>query len=185
MPVNERRQHFRIDDQIYFDYRVISPGELCTDSSISNQLLGENGQKYMEAMNYFQHIDHQLSELTQALSSKESAIADCLNLLNAKIDYLSRHVLMSGKLQMKKVNISLGGMSFKTSKLLEENTHLKIVLYTKPRMIPVILDAFVVYSQFQNETNYRTAVAFTQLTIEQEQLLSQHILQAQVKNQFD
>jgi hypothetical protein len=185
MPVHERRQHFRIDDHIYFDYRIISPGEFCSDLSISNQLLGENGQKYMEATQYFQNIDYELAELTQALAVKEPAMAHYLNLLNAKIDYLSRHILMSGTLQVRKVNISLGGMAFRTTELIKEKTHLKILIYTKPKMVPIIVDAVVVYSQFQNEESYRTAVSFTQLTIEQEQLLSQHILQAQVKNQCD
>ncbi|WP_298623405.1 PilZ domain-containing protein [uncultured Legionella sp.] len=185
MPVHERRQHFRIDDHIYFDYRVIAPGEFCSDLSVSNELLGENSQKYMEASQYFQNIDYELAELTQVLAVKEPAMTHYLNLLNAKIDYLSRHILMSGKLQLRKVNISLGGMAFKTGELLKEKTHLKIVIYTKPQMIPIIIDAVVVYSQYQNEASYRTAVSFTQLTSEQEQLLSQHILQAQVHDQSD
>lgn len=185
MPVHERRQHFRIDDHIYFDYRIIAPGEFCSDLSISNQLLGENGQKYMEATQYFQNIDYELAELTQVLAVKEPAMTHYLNLLNAKIDYLSRHILMSGTLQLRKVNISLGGMAFRTAELIKEKTNLKIVIYTKPKMVPIIVDAIVVYSQFQNESNYRTAVTFTQLTPEQEQLLSQHILQAQMKSQAD
>jgi hypothetical protein len=52
-------------------------------------------------------------------------------------------------------------------------------------MIPIIIDAMVVYSQFQSEAHYRTAVTFCNLTSEQEQLLSQHILQAQVKSRAD
>ena len=185
MPIHERRQHFRIDDHIYFDYRVIAPGEFCSDLSITNQLLGTNGQKYMEAAQYFQNIDYELSELTQAIGIKEPALAHYLNLLNAKIDYLSRQMLMAGKIQLRKVNISLGGMAFKTPELLKEKTNLKIVIYTKPKMIPIILDAMVVYSQYQSEGNYRTSVAFDGLTADQEQLLSQHILQAQVKSRAD
>ncbi|KTD67576.1 PilZ domain-containing protein [Legionella shakespearei] len=185
MPVHERRQHFRIDDHLYFDYRILAPGEFCSDLSITNQLLGENGQKYMEAAQYFQNIDYELSELTQAIGIKEPALAHYLNLLNAKIDYLSRQMLMSGKIQMRKVNISLGGMAFKTPELIKEKTNLKIVIYTKPKMVPIIVDAVVVYSQYISETHYRTAVSFNELTNEQEQLLSQHILQAQVKNRSD
>lgn len=185
MPVHERRQHFRIDDHLYFDYRILAPGEFCSDLSITNQLLGENGQKYMEAAQYFQSIDYELSELTQAIGIKEPALAHYLNLLNAKIDYLSRQMLMSGKIQMRKVNISLGGMAFKTPELIKEKTNMKIVIYTKPKMVPIIVDAVVVYSQYISETHYRTAVAFNELTNDQEQLLSQHILQAQVKNRSD
>lgn len=185
MPVHERRQHFRIDDHIYFDYRVIGPGEFCSDMAITNQLLGESGQKYMEAAHYFQNIDYELAELTQAIGMKEPALAHYLNLLNQKIDYLSRQMLMAGKIQMRKVNISLGGMTFKSNDMLKENAGLKVVIYTKPQMVPIIIDARVVYSQFQNESHYRTSITFNELTNEQEQLLSQHILLAQVRGRAD
>ncbi|CEG57531.1 PilZ domain-containing protein [Legionella fallonii] len=185
MPVHERRQHFRIDDHLYFDYRIVNPGEFCSDIALTNQLLGESGQRYMEAAQYFQNIDYELAELTQALGLKEPALAHYLNLLNAKIDYLCRQMLMTRKVQLRKVNISLGGMAFRTSELIKEKTTLKIVIYTKPKMIPIIVDATVVYSQYQAETHYRTSVAFGGLTSEQEQLLSQHILQAQVKSRAD
>lgn len=185
MPVHERRQHFRIDDHIYFDYRIIGPGEFCSDLSITNQLLGESGQKYMEAAHYFQNIDYELSELTQAIGLKEPALAHYLNLLNAKIDYISRQMLMSGNIQMRKANISLGGITFKTPEQLKEKTNLKLVIYTKPKMVPIIIDGLVVYSQYQSKTHYRTSVSFNELTHEQEQLLSQHILLAQVKGRAD
>lgn len=185
MPVHERRQHFRIDDRMYFDYRVITPGEFCSDSAITSQLLGGNGKKFMEAAQYFQTIDAQLSELTQEIALKEPALAHYLNLLNEKVEYLSRQMLMTGDLELRKVNISLGGMAFKTPELVKEQTNVKIVLYVKPKMIPIVLDARVVYSQYQDEAHYRTSVAFNGLTNEQEQLLSQHILLVQIKNRSD
>lgn len=185
MPVHERRQHFRIDDHIYFEYKITAPGEYCSDLSITNQLLGENGQRYLEAAQYFQNIDYELAELNQTIAVKEPALTHYLNLLNAKIDFLSRQMLMTGKIQLRKVNISLGGMAFKTAELIKEKTNMKIVIYTKPKMIPIILDAIVVYSQYQSEAHYRTAVEFSGLTDEQEQLLSQHILLAQVKSRAD
>lgn len=185
MPVYERRQYFRIDDHLYFEYRVIEPGEQCSDLTITHQLLGENNQKYMEAAQYFHNIDYELSELTQTISANDPAIAHFLNLLNSKIDFLARQMLMTNKIELRKVNISLGGMSFKTKELLKENVHLKLVIYTKPKMIPIIIDATVVYSQYYNDELYRTSVLFNQLTNEQEQLLSQHILLAQIKNRAD
>lgn len=185
MPLHERRQHFRIDDHIYFDYRIVGPGEFCSDLSITNQLLGENGQKYMEAAQYFQTIDYELAELTQALGMKEPALAHYLNLLNSKIDFLSRQLLMTSKIQLRKVNLSLGGMTFKTTELVKEKTNIKLIIYTKPKMAPIIVDSMVVYCQYQTDNNYRTSVSFNGLTHEQEQLLSQHILLAQVKNRSD
>ena len=185
MPIHERRQHFRVEDHIYFNYQIMHPGEICPDHQVVDQLLGKNGQRYLEATHYFQEIDYELAELTQVIALKEPTIAHYLNLLNAKIDYLSRQMLMTNTIQLRKVNISLGGMAFKTPDLIKENTLLKLIIYTKPKMIPLILDGTVVYSQYQNEHNYRTAVSFNGLTREQEQILSQHILLAQVKYRCD
>lgn len=185
MPIHERREHLRVDDHLYFSYRIIKPGEFCSDISLTNELLGESGQKYIEATQYFQNIDYELAELTQAISAKEPALAHYLNLVNAKIDYLSRQMLMTGTLQLHKVNISLGGMSFKTEEQLKEQTQMKLVIYTKPQMVPIIVDAIVIFSQYQSDTHYHTAVVFNELTSEQEQLLSQHILLAQVKTVAD
>jgi hypothetical protein len=181
MPIHERRQHFRIEDHLYFSYRIMAPGEICSDRAVQDELLGKHGQRYLEASQYFQNIDYELAELTQAIALNNPALAHYLNLLNAKIDYLSRQMLMTNTIQMHKVNISLGGMSFKTTESIQEKTNLKIVIYTKPKMIPIIVEATVVYSKYQSEKHYRTAVMFNRLTEEQEQILSQHILLGQVK----
>lgn len=185
MPIHERRQHFRIEDHIYFNYRILAPGEVCPDHIVVDQLLGENGQRYLEAAHYFQEIDYELAELTQVIGLKEPTIAHYLNLLNAKIDYLSRQMLMTNTIQLRKVNISLGGIAFKTNELIKEKTMLKLVIYTKPKMIPIIVEGTVVYCQYQNERTYRTAISFNGLTGEQEQILSQHILLAQAKHRSD
>ena len=182
MPVHERRQHFRIDDRMYFNYRILAPGEFCSDSAIISQLLGEQGKKFMEAAQYLQDIDNQLSEHTQDLAIDNPGLAHCLNLLNSKIDYLTRHILMSSDVEIRKVNVSLGGMAFKTPCLVKVDTQVKVVIYTKPKLIPIILDGKVVYSQFQSAGNYRTSLQFEGLNPEQEQLLAQHILLVQIKD---
>jgi len=185
MPVYERRQHFRIEDQVYFDYRVIEARELCSEHLITEELLGLNGKRYLETTQYFQSLDYELSDLTQKLALHEPALAHYLNLINAKIDYLARHLSIGEKIQLRKVNISLGGMAFKTKDHFKEKTHMKIIIYTKPKMVPIVVDAMVVYSQYQNENQYRTAVQFQALNKEQEELLSQHIIQTQAKCRAD
>lgn len=185
MPIHERRQHFRIEDRLYFNFRILEAGESLSDRAVLDELLGNSGQKYIETSQYFQDLDYELTELTQAIAMKEPVIAHYLNLLNSKIDYMVRQMIMDQTIKMRKVNISLGGMAFKANNHIKEKTELKMLIYTKPKMIPLILDATVVYSQFQGEMTYRTAVTFKNLTQEQEQLLSQHILMCQMKNTSD
>jgi len=179
MPVHERRQHFRIEDQIYFDYKLLEPGSFYSDKLITEELLGQCGKRYLETTQYFQSLDYELAELTQSLAMKEPALAHYLNLINSKIEYLARHLMIGEKIHLRKVNISLGGMAFKTKERIKEKTPLKIIIYTKPKMLPIVVNATVVYSQYHNENQYHTAVQFEELDKEQEQLLSQHIIIAQ------
>lgn len=185
MPVDERREHFRIEDQLYFEYKIMQPGSYYSDKKLSEDLLGANGQRFLETSQYFQTIDYEISELTQNLALKEPALAHYLNLINAKIDYLARHLFLGDKIHMRKVNISLGGMSFKSKERIKEKTQVKMIIYTKPKMVPIMVDSVCVYSQYLGETGYRTAVQFEDLTSEQEQLLSQHIMLAQIKCRAD
>ncbi|MBA2657127.1 MAG: PilZ domain-containing protein [Tatlockia sp.] len=179
MPVHERREHFRIEDQIYFDYKLIEAGSIFTDKQITQELLGKSGKNYLETSQYFQSLDQELAEMTQVMALKEPALAHYLNLINAKIEYLARHLLIGEKIQLRRVNISLGGMAFKTKERIIEKTRVKLIIYTKPKMLPIVVNAVVIYSQYHNENSYHTAVRFEELDREQEQLLSQHIMIAQ------
>lgn len=185
MPIHERRHHFRVDDHIHFDYHIIHANEAYTEEDIKHMLLGEQGLRCIETSQYFREIDRELAHLTEKLSIKEPALAHYLNLLNAKIDFISRNITSHNKSNKRKVNISLGGMAFKTPEKIKEKTPIKIIIYTKPNMVPIIVDSTVIYSQYQNENHYHTAVDFIDLTQDQEQLLSQHIIQAQIKMRAD
>jgi len=182
MPIHEQRQLFRIDDQIYFDYKVIN---VPNQSTNDEELFGQNGKRYIEATQYFQNIDYEMSQLTQNIAMEEPAVAHFLNLMNAKIEFLTRMILLESKLQLHKVNLSIGGIAFKTETQLKNDTYLKLVIYTKPKMTPIILNGHVVSSAFVEDNHYRTAVQFEKLTHEQEDALAQHIMQAQIKSRLD
>lgn len=185
MPVHERRQHFRIDDYIYFEYKIIKPGHCYSDECLSEELLGKSGQRYIETIAYFEQLDFELAKLTPSLAEKDPITAHYFNIINSKLDCLLRSLTISEKAHLKKVNISLGGMSFHTTENINEKNHLKLIIYTKPKMIPIIVNAVIIYSQPISDTMHRTAIQFEGLTHEQEQLLSQHIMLKQGQCRLD
>ena len=180
MSFRERRQHFRIEDQIYFSYLILDKSNCYYDKFLPEDLLGQFEQRYVETMDYFQRLDYELARLTQTLALRDPVIAHYLNLMNAKIDYFVRQLGIGNKVGLHRVTLSLGGMSFKAKERIKEKTPLKMAIYTKPKMIPIIINAIVVYCRYQSSHSYRVAVQFENLTAEQEQLLSQHIMLAQV-----
>ncbi|MCC5792346.1 MAG: PilZ domain-containing protein [Legionellaceae bacterium] len=185
MTVQERRQHFRINDQLYFDYRIIEEGRFISEQALAEELLGENNQKYLETSEYFQNIDRELMQLTGNIALRDPETAHYLNLMNAKIDYLSRHLLVENKLEIRSVNLSLGGLAFKSNRKLSPKTRLKVIIYTKPKMIPLLLNAFTVSCVPIPNHRFRISLQFEGLDVEQEQLLAQHIMLAQVQRQVD
>ncbi len=178
MPIHERRQHFRVEDKLSFNYKIIKNGDIYTDQSIARELLGAQSY-YLETTQYFNSIDTELMELTKTIGLQEPALAHYMNLMNAKIDHVMRHLLLNNNRHLYQVNISLGGMSFQTKNRIKEETRMKLMMYIRPKMFPLFVDAVVVYSQFHDEDYYRTAVQFENLTPDDEYLLSQHITLAQ------
>jgi hypothetical protein len=116
MPLQEQRETFRVDDIIYFDYKIINvpDKQLATDEDV----FGPAGQKYLETSQNLQNIDAEIAELTSAVALKDPTIAHFFNLLNSKIEFLSRMVLLENKLKFHEVNLSLGGMAFNVEKKL-------------------------------------------------------------------
>lgn len=182
MPVHENREHFRVEEHLCFEYKLIESGTICSNESIDSSLLRERNSRYLEAIQYLQSLDNELVEIKRTIAMKEPTLAHYLNMLNEKIDYLSRHFLMDGKIQPRKASLSLGGMSFKTKEKFTTDSYMKILIYTKPKMLPVLLDAIVISSTPNHNDSYHTAVRFENMNLEDEQLLSQHIVLCQAKS---
>ncbi|HCA88841.1 MAG: pilus assembly protein PilZ [Legionellaceae bacterium] len=178
MPIYERRQHFRIDDTLYFNYKILK-NHTDTSDTLHQELLGTTGQFYQETLKLFESLNQQLTKLNQNISSKMPEISQCLHIMNTKLDYLTKYLLFDKPIHLETVNISLGGMAFKTTQKIKKHAAIKIVLYTKPDLIPILIDACVVYSRPLHQHLFQTAVQFKYLSSIHEQLLSRHIMLAE------
>lgn len=185
MSWDERREHYRIEDDLCFAYCVVEAKDALNEAAITKQLLGEKGQNYQEVMQYFRSIDNQLSEIEFMASKEEQNLVNYLKLLNSKIDYLANVLILNENQNCSKVNLSLNGMAFKTTEYLPEGTHLKLRINVKPKYVPIILDARVVYCQFNADERYRVAISFLGLSEKEEQYLNQHIMYSQTQQLLD
>lgn len=184
MTWDERREHFRIEDELCFDYCTVEAKDALNEAAITKQLLGENAACYQEIMQYFYNVGNQLSEL-ELSSSQNPDLMHYLKLLNSKIDYLANVFFLNEHKKCAKVSLSLNGMSFKTQDYLNKGSYLKIRINAKPNYIPIILDAKVVYCHFDNEDQYRVGVQFIDISHKNEQTLNQHILFSQTQQTLD
>lgn len=181
MNVQDRRQHDRVDDQLYFDYRIFQSDSYQSEHDLINELLGPDNQQYIETSEYFSDIEAEMKHLTQDIALNTPSIAHYLNLINAKVDFLLRQLLISKKIDLIPVSLSLGGISFRATHKISRHTRAKLLIYTKPKMIPIITNGICLHCHGQKDAHYQITMKFEHLDNHQEQLLSQHILLAQVR----
>ena len=123
---NDRRNYFRLRNNVLIEFRAASQQEV--DAFLSN----EQNIKAEEIDITYQldQISRQLGGLIQNVRQESSAIAQYLDLLNKKVDYMASilsfekfcNAAMDGVLeQTETLDISEGGMSFVSSKPMQIN----------------------------------------------------------------
>lgn len=181
MTEEERREHYRVEDRVFFDYYIIETNKPFSDLEIQKKLLGEKGNEYFETTRYFNDLEQNMSDLSNSIAKENPAISQYLRLLNTKIDHLARKLLTHEQTKTQIVSLSLGGVSFETKEEIADKTHIKMLIYTKPNMVPLIVDGSAIYSEMIENNQFRTAVQFTDISHEQECLLSRHIMHVQIR----
>lgn len=178
MRITERRHHVRVKDWICFDYLRIEPGALHGD--VENMLLNQRNPQTKEAQRFLDSMNEELATLIPALKKRDPMLAQYLDVLNTKLDYLASRTLAPTRLREQHVNLSLGGMAFRAQENLEPNAYIKLVLYTRPHGAPLLLDAVVAWSRSASTGHWWVAVKFENMTREQQDVLSLEILHAQI-----
>lgn len=176
-PSYERRQSFRIQHDLIFNYKPIdahtaehSEPESAVDRSASVQLLSE-----------LRRIDTELAYTAKALKDQHRLLADYLQKLSNKVDLIARHSIFAGapdKQHAERISISEGGVAFLCERALYKGNFLVLQIIFLPGYTPVIVFAQV--SRCDAEADkYRVAAEFHRLRESDRQELAKQMLKAQ------
>lgn len=176
---NERRNFFRVDQDVIFDYRQVDihtvenkePEEAIDDGS-AMYLIGE-----------LRRIDREAQQSLKIIADKQRLLADFLHKLNAKIDLIARHGMFASNPgnQASRLNISEGGVAFRGNKALYVGNFLVLRMIFLPSYTPVIIFAKVVRCE-SDENGYRVAAIFHKVQDHDRQELARQVMKAQVTN---
>jgi len=123
---DERRGFFRIDDEVYLEYEVVSEDEY----SNAKQKLDEVNESTFELRANFATLNHDNNYLLNNIRRNSPEISQYLDLLNQKIDGLSQHLLesntSSSEDNLVTVNVSASGIAFNTNENLDKNQAMKL-----------------------------------------------------------
>lgn len=178
--MSEKRQYFRIQQDVIFDYRVV-----CTDdvSHVSAEQHFDHSNT-LGLITQFQQLDNDSHKLLEAIHHENQNIAAYLSILNQKLNRLSQQLLANEAVsahdsESGRVDLSLGGIGFSTLEHLGVESWFAVKLVFLPSYVGLVTYAQVTRCEVQVDGSYLIGARFHHLNEEQQRLLSRQALQTQ------
>ncbi len=177
---DDRRDFFRIDDNVVLTYRQVPQDQLPK----ALKTLGENLCDAFTLAATFDGLTQQNRALHQRVYLESAAVAQYLDALERKLDMLAR-VLMLREMgvdekQTRRVNLSAGGMEFHTGDPLSPGAILEMKFVVFPSRIGILAGGEVIRCdadpEYDDTHPYKVAVKFRHLRESDRQLLIKHVL---------
>jgi len=176
----EKRRYFRVEDRLEIAYRVLQAGER-TERSVSMQ---------RDQAQSFAQLENQIQMVYQKVANKAPDIAELCRLLHRKINLLHNDAgdTDSGANDhplSRSVNISACGIAFAVAEPVPLGSQLLLRTRLQPADHEVAVIAYVIACEAvagHNSSDWYTLRAdFTDISDELQELMIQHVMQAQAR----
>lgn len=174
----ERRQYFRIDDQVRLTWRPLSGAEY-------EAILARPEHERADPCSLVAQLHSISSQAANVLASIRKTlpeVAHYLTLLDKKIDLMGRLMeegsFAGGKGPNAEVNISAGGIAFLNEVPIAEGSHLDLRIILYPSFICVHPYGEVVYCR-EEAGRHRIGVEFTIISEPEQEALVRHVMARQ------
>lgn len=174
---DERRDFFRIDDEIYLDFEAITDDEYAA-APLTLKNLHESA--FSLSAN-FATLNNNIHPILNNIKQLHPDIGEYLDVLNSKIDSLSQQMLYeNSSFDQSKVisaNLSASGIQFSSNKDYEPGQAIKLELVLLPEKIGILIFGRVV--KFKDSS---IAIEFEFLRPEDQELMIKHNLNKQMSD---
>lgn len=177
---DERRSHYRIDDDVYLEYLVLGQDE-------ANTAVGEfenQRETHFNPLNQLQAITIRNRSLLESIRAQWPAVGQYLSSVDERIQLLA-HAIAQDQVGVpivpnESVNLSAGGLSFASEQPLEPEALLEFSIIIVPSYLHIYALGKVVYCHAQTRTAnesypYRIGVEFTHLHSADRDALIRHV----------
>lgn len=178
---DERREYFRIDDEVYLKYRIVDD-EALTEQPVDHKLEVEGGANLGLTL---QTLASQSSNLLSTIRKNQAEIAQYLTLLERRIELLSQAVMSetigADTQPNTPVDLSGSGVSFRSSTPLKEGELLAVEMMLFPSHVFIHAYARVIASNSDMHPRrpFRIGLIFEQITEEAREALIKHTIELQ------
>ena len=136
---SERRRFFRIDDEISLEYDFINEEEYANAPAELEKI----EKSSFSLSSIFATLNNEHAPTLNSIRTAEPEIAQYLDLLNKKIDYINAHLLEEEVNDLKEnictVNLSASGIAFKSQNNIPDNQPVKLRIILLPEKIGVTI----------------------------------------------
>lgn len=176
----ERRDFFRVSQDIIFDYKLV---DAFTAENDSPEVEFEDSVS-LSLINELRRLDRDSVQTLRIITEKNRLLGDYLHVLSSKIDLIARHTLFSAENGAKdrtktRLNLSEEGIAFTAERTLYKGNFLALRLIFLPNYVPVVVFAKVIRCEPKDES-YQIAAKFHRLADKDRQELSRQIIKTQV-----
>ena len=172
---DERRDFFRIDDEVYIEIEAISEEEYNSAPDILENL---DDNSFSLSAN-FATLNNKINPVLNNIKQLHPDIGEYLEVINHKIDSLSQHILYESsnyeKHKIISANISASGIQFETQQDFKISQTVKLELVLLPEKIGVII-----YGRVVDRKKHTLSIEFEYLRPEDQELMIKHNLNKQM-----
>ena len=175
---SERRDFFRVYQDVLFEYKVISAEVADSDSPDQAFAVGVSTHLVSE----LNRLTRECEPALKIIKEKNRGLSDVLSRINAKVDLVVRHQIFSGAGDKTptRINLSEDGIAFRAQQSFKKNDFLAVQIIFVPSYIPILVFGRVIRSE-PSGSDFKVAAKFYKLQDLDRKELARQILKVQTQ----
>jgi c-di-GMP-binding flagellar brake protein YcgR len=176
----ERREYFRIDDEVALDYRLISPGE----AELLREKIKSRVVDRFTVASSFTATSRQMTHVIHKVQNQSPELARCLQAIDQKLNMIAQ-LFVSEEMDLheqstREVNLSAGGISFRSEQKIRIDSLLELRMVLFPSLVGILTVSRAVQCERVNDANlkfpWQISVVYEHLRESDRELLVRHIM---------
>jgi len=181
----ERREYFRIDDEIALDYRLIDEAEI---DAVSERIHARFPDRFTVASS-FTATSRQMAQALHKVQNQSPELIRCLQAIDQKLNMLAQ-LFVSEEMHLdqqptREVNLSAGGLAFRSQHQIRTGSLLEMRIVLFPSLVGILTLSRVIHcepiSDGTAQFPWQVAVNFEQLRERDRELLVRHVMTKQTR----
>ena len=177
---DERREYFRIDDEIALDYRLISEDEA---DQLQERMRSRLVDRFTAASS-FAATTRQMAHVIHKVQTESPELARCLQAIDHKLNMIAQ-LFVSEEMGLnqqpsREVNLSAGGVAFRAQHEIKVGSTLELRMVLFPSLVGILTISRVIHCERTSDAGgqfpWQVAVEYEHLREADRELLVRHIM---------